>query len=114
MEQGRKIILEKTLDPTDWDSMQILGHRMVDDMIDYLKAIRERAGGRRGRGDIAGQVGCFNHGYIARIRSLGIQFQHPSNAIFGKDDRHVDCLPLIVFTASQHFSLGASRRDAIY
>lgn len=33
---------EETLDPQNWDEMQKLGHRMVDDMIDYLKNIRER------------------------------------------------------------------------
>jgi aromatic-L-amino-acid decarboxylase len=33
---------EETLDPTDWEGMRSLGHRMVDDMIDYLKTVRER------------------------------------------------------------------------
>jgi glutamate/tyrosine decarboxylase-like PLP-dependent enzyme len=33
---------EETLDPEDWDAMRVLGHRMVDDMIDYMKKIRER------------------------------------------------------------------------
>ena len=27
---------EETLDPEDWDSMRALGHRMLDDMVDYL------------------------------------------------------------------------------
>jgi glutamate/tyrosine decarboxylase-like PLP-dependent enzyme len=34
--------LEETLDPEDWESMRALGHRMVDDMLDYLKTVRER------------------------------------------------------------------------
>ncbi len=34
--------LEETLDPEDWDSMRMLGHRMVDDMVDYIKMVRER------------------------------------------------------------------------
>jgi aromatic-L-amino-acid decarboxylase len=34
--------LEETLDPTDWESMRALGHRMVDDMLDYTETIRER------------------------------------------------------------------------
>ncbi len=33
---------EETLDPADWDAMRALGHRMVDDMLDYLEALRER------------------------------------------------------------------------
>jgi len=33
---------EETLDPEDWESMRKLGHRMIDDMLDYMKTIRER------------------------------------------------------------------------
>ncbi|OLS26813.1 MAG: L-2,4-diaminobutyrate decarboxylase [Candidatus Heimdallarchaeota archaeon LC_3] len=33
---------EETLDPKDWDSLKALGHQIVDDMIDYLKNIREK------------------------------------------------------------------------
>jgi hypothetical protein len=33
---------EETLDPQDWDAMRLLGHRMVDDMMDYLQTIRDR------------------------------------------------------------------------
>ena len=33
---------EHTLDPRDWESMRELGHRMVNDMMDYLQNIRER------------------------------------------------------------------------
>ena len=40
MEHERTIPLEETLDPTDWESTRALGHRMVDDMIDYLKTVR--------------------------------------------------------------------------
>jgi aromatic-L-amino-acid decarboxylase len=36
------IPLEETLDPEDWESMRALGHRMLDDMLDYLKTVRER------------------------------------------------------------------------
>lgn len=31
---------EATLDPTDWEVMRALGHRMVDDMIDYTRTLR--------------------------------------------------------------------------
>ena len=33
---------EVTLDPEDWDEMRILGHRMLDDMLDYLGTLREQ------------------------------------------------------------------------
>lgn len=32
---------EQSLDPPDWDVVRGLGHRMVDDMMDYLQTIRE-------------------------------------------------------------------------
>ena len=31
-----------TLDPPDWDEIRALGHRMLDDMIDYVADIRDR------------------------------------------------------------------------
>ncbi len=36
------IPLEETLDPEDWESMRALGHRMMDDMLNYMKTVRER------------------------------------------------------------------------
>jgi hypothetical protein len=33
---------EETLDPEDWESMRALGHRMLDDMLDYIQTVRER------------------------------------------------------------------------
>jgi aromatic-L-amino-acid decarboxylase len=33
---------EETLDPKDWKAMAALGHRMVDDMVHYLKTVRDR------------------------------------------------------------------------
>lgn len=33
---------ERTLDPQNWDELRSLGHRMLDDMFDYLKGVRER------------------------------------------------------------------------
>jgi aromatic-L-amino-acid decarboxylase len=33
---------EETLDPKDWESMRKLGHKMLDDMLDYMKTVRER------------------------------------------------------------------------
>ena len=33
---------EETLDPADWESMRKLGHKMLDDMLDYMKTVRER------------------------------------------------------------------------
>ncbi|OGO29819.1 MAG: hypothetical protein A2Z16_13035 [Chloroflexi bacterium RBG_16_54_18] len=34
--------IEENLDPTDWEGMRELGHHMVDDMLDYLRTVRER------------------------------------------------------------------------
>jgi len=33
---------EENLDPKDWKAMAALGHRMVDDMVGYLKTVRDR------------------------------------------------------------------------
>ena len=33
---------EETLDPQDWTELRALGHRMLDDMLDYLQSVRER------------------------------------------------------------------------
>jgi aromatic-L-amino-acid/L-tryptophan decarboxylase len=33
---------EETLDPKDWESMRALGHRMLDDALDYVEKLRER------------------------------------------------------------------------
>ncbi len=33
---------EETLDPNDWESTRKLGHKMVDDIVNYLKTVRER------------------------------------------------------------------------
>ena len=30
---------EESLDPEDWESMRTLGHRILDDMMDYLKTL---------------------------------------------------------------------------
>ncbi|HSP06245.1 MAG TPA: pyridoxal-dependent decarboxylase [Acidobacteriota bacterium] len=37
-----KAIEELTLDPQDWDAVERLGHRMVSDMMAYLKEVRQR------------------------------------------------------------------------
>jgi aromatic-L-amino-acid decarboxylase len=34
--------VEETLDPDDWEAMRALGHRMIDDMVDYLASLRDR------------------------------------------------------------------------
>jgi glutamate/tyrosine decarboxylase-like PLP-dependent enzyme len=38
--------VEESLDPEDWESFRALGHRMIDDMLDYLRAVRSRPGWR--------------------------------------------------------------------
>lgn len=37
-----KELKEETLDPEDWNEMAALGHRMLDDMMEYLKTIRKQ------------------------------------------------------------------------
>ena len=32
----------ETLDPRNWDDIRALGHRMLDDMLDYAAQIRDR------------------------------------------------------------------------
>lgn len=34
--------MEQTLDPNDWASMRALGHRILDDALDYVQTLRER------------------------------------------------------------------------
>jgi glutamate/tyrosine decarboxylase-like PLP-dependent enzyme len=36
------VISPDSLDPSDWQDLRIQGHRMLDDMLDYLEQIRER------------------------------------------------------------------------
>ncbi len=34
--------VEETLDPQDWNELRELGHRMLDDMLDYLSTVRDK------------------------------------------------------------------------
>ena len=34
--------MEHSLDPADWEALRLLGHRMVDDMMEYLRTIGEK------------------------------------------------------------------------
>jgi aromatic-L-amino-acid/L-tryptophan decarboxylase len=34
--------IEKTLDPADWSDHRKLGHKMIDDVVDYLSGLRDR------------------------------------------------------------------------
>jgi glutamate/tyrosine decarboxylase-like PLP-dependent enzyme len=42
MSEENAALTEETLDPDDWESMRALGHRMVDDMLDFLRNVRAR------------------------------------------------------------------------
>jgi aromatic-L-amino-acid decarboxylase len=42
MPESRTHRPEENLDPQDWESMKRLGYRMVDDMMEYLRTVRER------------------------------------------------------------------------
>jgi aromatic-L-amino-acid decarboxylase len=35
-------VIERSLDPENWDELRALGHRVLDDMVDYLQTIRDR------------------------------------------------------------------------
>ncbi len=35
-------VIERSLDPDNWDEFRALGHRAFDDMVDYLQTIRDR------------------------------------------------------------------------
>ncbi len=35
-------MIEETLDPEDWEETRELGHRIIDDIVDHLKSIREQ------------------------------------------------------------------------
>src|SRR5215510_5135577 len=38
---------EESLDPQDWDELRALGHRMLDDMLDYLSSVRDKPAWQR-------------------------------------------------------------------
>ncbi len=42
MDTTQPLAMEESLDPQDWQAMRDLGHRMLDDMMDYLQSLRER------------------------------------------------------------------------
>jgi aromatic-L-amino-acid/L-tryptophan decarboxylase len=37
-----RVEASETLDPQNWDELRALGHRMLDDMIDYIASVRDR------------------------------------------------------------------------
>jgi glutamate/tyrosine decarboxylase-like PLP-dependent enzyme len=42
MAQAAPTPVEESLDPEDWEHLRALGHRMVDDMMDYMRTLGER------------------------------------------------------------------------
>lgn len=42
MSKEPEVSNEETLDPEDWESLRVLGHRMLDDALDYQRTVRER------------------------------------------------------------------------
>ena len=47
---------EATLDPSNWDELRALGHRMVDDMLDYLATVRSRPAWRSVPADVRARL----------------------------------------------------------
>ncbi len=37
-----EVLTEETLDPADWESMRALGHRILNDVLNYLETLRDR------------------------------------------------------------------------
>ena len=37
-----KLLKEESLEPDNWDETRELGHRMLDDMLDYLQTVTQR------------------------------------------------------------------------
>lgn len=42
MKNEPSVSQEETLDPADWNALKTLGHKMIDDMFDYLQQVRQR------------------------------------------------------------------------
>ena len=42
MNELTDVLTEETLDPADWESMRALGHRILDDALDYVETLRDR------------------------------------------------------------------------
>ena len=42
MKKGMPGTLQNTLDPSDWQDLRVQGHRMLDDMLNYLEHIRKQ------------------------------------------------------------------------
>ncbi|OPX79545.1 MAG: L-tyrosine decarboxylase [Methanosaeta sp. PtaB.Bin039] len=43
---------DETLDPDDWERTRVLGHRILDDMIDYMKTLRDRPAWQHAPNDV--------------------------------------------------------------
>src|SRR5438105_1456482 len=59
---------ERSLDPADargWEQLRVLGHRMVDDMLEYLRTARAR-----GRCGVPCRPTCAREGFDVRERGL--------------------------------------------
>ena len=61
------------LDPENWDSVRALGHRMFDDMLDWLQSARDAAG----LGTDAGRKACRTARAIARRKALASKASTP-------------------------------------
>ncbi len=42
MPDDKNLPIEEDLDPEDWEAVRAVGHRMLDDMLDYLRDVRRR------------------------------------------------------------------------
>ena len=65
-----------SLDPADWSDLRAQGHRMLDDMFDYLEKLRERPVWQHAPADVRVEAGyeysdirCAGHGGAFRMQA---------------------------------------------
>ena len=79
---------EETLDPADWDELRALGHRMLDDALDYLASLPERPAWERAPAEVKARFsGTVPRGpqapadiydeYLALVRPYQLGNSHP-------------------------------------
>ncbi len=64
------------MDPEDWTELRALGHRMVDDMFDYLSGIRDRPVWQ----PMPGLPAAGFHSPLPRARRAGARRTRPCSA----------------------------------
>jgi aromatic-L-amino-acid/L-tryptophan decarboxylase len=58
MSNWETVSAEETLDPDDWESMRALGHQMLDDMLDYVRTLRDQPAWQPVPGEVRDRFGA--------------------------------------------------------